>query len=696
MATEKITKAQLERVAYVYVRQSTVHQVRDHRESTRRQYELVSRAEAIGFRDVIVIDDDLGVTGSGTAERPGFGRLLTAICEGKVGAVLAVDASRFARNGQDWHRMIELCRLSNAVIIDLEGVYDPGDPNDRLMLGVKGTLSEYETGQLQRRALGALFEKAKRGEVYTRLPVGYIRSEDGRCEKTPDRQIQAAIEGMFAKFDELGSARQVAFWYQKNEIPFPKVNVRRGRSSVSWQLPEAAYILSLLKNPRYAGAYVWGRYQTRTKVVDGREHKTSGHVVPREEWQVLIRDHHPGYISWEKYEANQEKIAGNTLRWGGEMGNGPARSGEAMLGGLLRCGRCWHKLRVTYQSAGRARYQCRTYAPDHCGYSFSSRNVDEAVCNEVLRAIQPAGVTAATQALARLSQHNEEEILQVRLAVENARYQADRYRRQYNAVEPENRLVAATLESQWNEALTELQRLENRLEQLREERVEILPEESQRLLRLGDDLEAVWYHPKAKPDLKKRILRTVLEEIIVEKHNDPPEIVLHLHWSGGVHTELRVPRLRSGEHRHATPQQVVTMIRDLAQVCDDNRIASVLNRSRIKTGKGGKWSASRVQKLRSKRKIPVFKPSKPRSWVNLSEAAKVLGISPPTVRSLIEQGILPGRQAIRYAPWIIERSDLELPEVSAAVRASAQGTPRNRDPETQLSLFSTVDPRGAL
>jgi DNA invertase Pin-like site-specific DNA recombinase len=691
----KLTRLQLDRVAYVYVRQSTVHQVRDHQESTKQQYKLVSTARELGFRDVIVIDDDLGVTGSGTAERPGFGRLLTAICEGKVGAVVAMDSSRFARNGHDWYRMIELCRLTNAFIINPEGIYDPGDNSDRLMLGVMGTLSEFETGQLQRRALGALLEKAKRGEVYTRLPVGYVRTEDGRCEKTPDRQVQAAIEGMFAKFDELGSARQVALWYQNEEIPFPKVKVIRGQSSVRWRLPEARYILSILKNPRYAGAYVWGRYQTRTKVVDGREQKTSGHLAPREEWQVLIQDHHPAYISWERYEANQEKLANNTLRWG-EMGTGAARSGEALLGGLLRCGRCWHKLRVNYKSAKSAGYQCRSYAPDHCAYSFSSRNVDEAVCSEVLRAVQPAGATAAMQALARLSQHNEEEILQLSLAVENARYQADRYRRQYNAVEPENRLVAATLEGQWNNALNELQCLENRLEQLKEARIEIPPDESQRLLKLGDDLEAVWYHPKAKPELKKRILRTVLEEIIVEVRDDPPEILLHLHWAGGVHTELRVPRLRSGEHRNTTPQQVVTMIQDLAKVCDDETIASVLNRSRIKTGKGGRWSASRVQKLRSRRKIPAFKPSKPRLWVNLSEAAKELGISPPTVRSLIKQGVLPGHQVIQYAPWIIERSDLELPEVIAAVRSISQGIPRKQSPETQPSLFSTVDPKGAL
>jgi DNA invertase Pin-like site-specific DNA recombinase len=643
---------------------------------------------------VVVVDDDLGVTGSGIADRPGFGRLLTAICEGKVGAVLAVDASRFARNGQDWHRMIELCRISNAVVIDLDGVYDPSDPNDRLMLGVKGTLSEFETGQLQKRALGALYEKAQRGELHTRLPVGYVGTGDGGCEKTPDIQIQAAIEGMFAKFDELGSVRQVALWYQKEEIPFPKVKVHEGKTSVSWELPSYSYILSLIKNPRYAGAYVWGRRQTQTRVVDGREQKTRSFVVPREEWQVLIRGHHPEYISWEKYEANQQTLANNTVRWG-EMGAGPARSGEAMLGGLLRCSRCWRKLRVMYKRTGAASYECRRDGPDHCSYSFSSRKVDVAVCNEVLSAIQPAGVMAAMQALTELSRHNEEEVRQLSLAVENARYQADRCRRQYSAVEPENRLVAATLETRWNDALTDLHRLEDRLEQLREAKPEVLPAERQRLLKLGEDLDAVWYHPEAPPDLKKRILRTVLEEIIVEMRDDPHEILLRLHWSGGVHSELSVQRLRAGEHCYKSPQEVVDMIRDLAKVCDDNTIAAVLNRNGITTGQGNRWNKSRVQKLRSRKGI-LLEKWKSRSCLNLSEAATELGVSAPTVRSLIEHGILPGRQVIRYAPWIIESSDLELPEVKAAAQAIGSQGVQNQTQKSQLSLFSTVDSKGVL
>ncbi len=692
---EKLTSLHLERAAYVYVRQSTKHQLQDHQESTRRQYELEEKAKELGFRDVIVIDDDLGVSGSGSTIRVGFGKLLDALCKGLVGAVFALEASRLARNSQDWTRMIELCRMSRALVIDHDGVYDPGNVNDQLLLGMKGTWSEFEVGVMQQRATSALLDVVERGEVISMLPVGFVRTDDRRCEMTADKLVQRAVYALFKKFDEVGSVRQTALWYKRKGKKFPKTEASSAGYEVRWDVPTMTHFLSILKNPTYAGAFAWGRRQTQTKVVDGRIRKTRGHTVPQDEWIVFIRDHHDGYISWEKYKVNQERIAENSRRRN-QMGKGPAREGAALLSGLLRCGKCWRKLRVEYKSATVMRYACRIDGPpdsNRCSYSFSARQIDEAVTTELLAAIQPAGVQAAMDVLQRRTQEDDEETRQLRLEVEKARYEANRCQRQYDAIEPENRLVAATLEGRWDNALASLQRLETRLEELLSRDDKVGPKERERLLDLGADLEAVWNHPNAEPVLKKRILRTVLEEILVELHDEPAEILLQLHWKGGVHTELRVRRLGPGEHRYATNKQAVDLIRDLALICTDEQIAAVLNRVGVKTGKGGTWTTPKVQKHRSRRKVKGFNPKQPRSWLTLSEAADECGVSTPALRRLIDRSILPARQVVRYAPWVIERSDLMLPEVQRALQATKTRSraPRTQDPKQQVLCFQEVD-----
>jgi DNA invertase Pin-like site-specific DNA recombinase len=656
---------------------------------------LKEKAKEMGFKDVILIDDDLGVTGAGGRERPGFMKLLEALRKGEVGAVIALESSRLARNAQDWGKLIELCKMYEVLVIDHDGVYDPGYLNDRLMLGIKGTWNEFELGMMQHRATEVVLEMVRRGEVISRVPVGFVRTDDRRCEITPDKQVQEAIYTLFRKFDELGSARQIALWYQRKRMRFPKAKASSAGREVRWEIPKQTQILSILKNPTYAGAFVWGRHQTRTNIVDGQLRKTRGHIVPQDEWTVFLPDHHVGYISWEKYKANQERIADNSRRRN-QMGKGPARTGAALLGGLLRCGRCWRKLQVSYRSETAMRYYCRIDGPpeeDRCSYSFSTSKVDEAVSTEVVEAIKPAGVQAAMAVLQRCTQEDDEETRQLRLSVEKARYEAERCRRQYDAVEPENRLVASTLEGRWNDAIAGLQKLELRLAELLSRDREVSPEERQRLLDLGADLEGVWNHPEAQPILKKRILRTVIEEIIVELHDEPSEILLRIHWKGGVHTEIRVPRLQAGQHRNATNKETVDLIRDLARICTDQMITAVLNRLGVKTGKGGTWTSQRVQKFRSRRNIPAFRPKRPRSWVTLSEAADELEVSAPTIRRLIDHSILPAHQVIRYAPWVIERSDLMLPEVQRAVKmAKTRGRlPLTQTSKKQLPLFSTVD-----
>lgn len=691
---EKITQAHLDRAAYVYVRQSTAHQVRDHVESNRRQYELQDRARELGFRTVEVIDEDLGLSGSGRMARPGFKRLLTAVCEEKVGAVLAMEASRLARNNRDWHHLVDMCCLTGALLVDYDGIYEPRLLNDRLLLGLKGTMSEFEMGILRQRAQEALRDIIQRGEVVHQPATGYVRTPDRRYEKHPDIRVQAAFDGLFAKFREVGSARQLLLWYHQEGILFPLNQPGSDGHVVTWKLPAKSQILSILHNPTYAGAYVHGRRRTVTQVIDGRGEIKRDNVVPQEDWPVLIRDHHEGYITWEQYTSNKEQLA-NNARGGSGARSGAARCGHAILAGLLRCGRCGRGMMVAYKNGKRARYYCKRDDPaegtEWC-ISIGSGKVDEAVTAQVLKALQRAGVTASLDALTAISARQDEARRQVQLSMERAQYEADRVRRQYDNVDPENRQVAAVLEARWEEKLTEVAAMKRRLEEFDASVEEITSEERELLLNLGRDLELLWHHPNAPFELKKRILRTVLKQIVVNLRDEPREVVLHLHWEGGAHTELRVPRLRRGENGRETPREVVELISDLASMCDDIQLAAVLNRLRYRTGIGLSWTEARTRQVRRNLKIPAFDPSQPRSWLTLREAARHLEVTEHTVRKLIDQKILLGRQVIRHAPWVIETSSLELPEVRNAVATlkSRGRLPRARSAEGQRPLFSTT------
>lgn len=693
--SEKITASHLERAAFVYVRQSTLNQVRHHKESQRRQYDLAQHARALGFLRVEVIDDDLGVSGSGRRERPGFARLLAAVCEGQVGAVLALEASRLARNNRDWHHLIDLCALTATLVIDHDGVYDPQRLNDRLLLGLKGTMSEFELGLLRQRAQESLRQMIQRGEVLTELPVGYLRTEDNGCEMTPDAQVQAAVRGVFAKFSELGSARQVLLWYRDENLPLPCAKPATGGREVVWRRPTYHRILATLRNPTYAGAFAHGRHQAKVKVVEGRARRGEVTEVPLKNWHVLLRDHHPGYISWEQYLRNLDLLQDNS-NMKGRTTRGSAKGGAALLAGLLRCGRCGHKLLVTYTGRGEGklvRYVCRSshvrHGNEKC-ISFAGRKVDEAVVSVVLEALKPAGAEAALRAWEHSSRQEDDTRRQLELAVEKARYLADRARRQYDVVEPENRLVATELERRWNEALVELQQLQQRLEEVGPAVQPLVPEEQDRLLELGHDVEALWAHPDAPLNLKKRILRTALQEIVVDVTSKPPAVSLHLHWSGGVHTALQVAKNHPGEHRRRTDYKVAELVRELACFCDDLKIAYVLNRLGYRTGADNTWTASRVESVRRQHEIKACGGTEPRSWLTLEQAARTLKVSRKFLRRLLEVGVLPGRQVVPYAPWVIEAAGLELPQVRAAVatRGRAGRRPWHPNDSEELPLFS--------
>jgi len=668
----KITPDHLSRSAYVYVRQSTPDQLANNPESRRRQYALAARARALGWENVTVIDDDLGRSGGGTA-RPGFERLLAAICTGTAGAVLAIEASRLARNGRDWHTLLEFCTLVNSLIIDEDGVYDPKLVNDRLLLGMKGTFSELELSILRQRSQEALRLKAARGDLHTSVAVGYVRSTDDRLEIDPDKRVREALHLAFRKFAEFGSVRQVAIWLCDEALKMPIVVYGPRGRMVEWQLPRYNTIHRLLTNPIYAGAYVFGRTGSQIRLDGGRKLITRSVRRPQKEWEVLIRDHHDGYISWDDYEHNQRTINGNA-NMKGEMVPGSVRNGGGLLVGLLRCGHCGRKLKVQHNGLrGVARYLCNDAAVNHgrrtkC-IAFGNMRIDAAVSAEVLSLIAPLGLEAALQAIADRERDGTQRLRQIELTLEQARYEAARSHRQYDAVDPENRLVAGDLERCWNERLAEVARLEEEIRVVREDLpAAIVETERAEILALGTDVARLWNQPAASIAIRKRILRTVLEEIIVTVA--PGQLLLKMHWKGGDHTTLEVVKNRVGQHRWKTDTATEQLICDLARLLPDGNIASVLNRLRIRTAKGHTWTQQRVRTFRNDHAVAVYRDGEraERGEVILHEAASRLGLSKMTVTRLIKDGVLPAKQVCIGAPYVIREMDLELPAVKRAIK----------------------------
>ena len=449
--TPKITSEHLGRGAVVYVRQSTMGQVVENTESQRRQYALVDAARETGFASVVMIDDDLGRSGSGLMDRPGFQKLVALVCAGSIGAVYCIEASRLARNGRDWHHLIDLCALVGALVIDGDGTYDPRLVNDRLLLGLKGTMSEYELSLLRQRGLAARDSKAKRGELRFTLPPGYCWSEAGRIEMDPDERVVAAIGVVLRKFRELGSARQVFLWARASGLKLPVVDRNLVICRIKWQPPAYHTVLQILQNPIYAGAYVFGRTSNRTTVVEGRARKTSGHRRLMPSWSVLLRDNHPGYISWVMFEENQRMILENA-HMQKRAGRKSARGGRALLTGLARCGRCGRMMRVFYgmRSGHAHRYQCRG-DDGHVGsglcIGIGGVRVDQAVAIQILNAVSDRGVDAAILAAEQADRAGDELRQAIIRELEEARYEASLASRRYEAVDPTKRHVVRELEA---------------------------------------------------------------------------------------------------------------------------------------------------------------------------------------------------------------------------------------------------------
>jgi DNA invertase Pin-like site-specific DNA recombinase len=678
----------LRRKAIIYVRQSTMQQVQSNLESQRRQYELVDVARRRGFTDVEIIDDDLGRSASGAVDRPGFDRLVAALCAGQVGAVLCLDASRLARNGRDWHHLLELCGLVDARVIDLDGVYDPCRPNDRLLLGMKGSISEFELGIIRSRMYDAARSKAKRGELRVSTPIGYTWDRHIGLGFDPDRRLQEVIRLVFEKFRELGSARQVLLWMASQNIHFPYPSNGRALTSFEWRPIRYRNVISILKNPFYAGVYAYGKSEKRTSIVDGRARKTYGHHKPMGTWEVFIKDHHEGYISWVEYERNQTMLAANAYGRVGDTKSG--RGGRALLAGLICCARCGRRLNVIY--AGR--YPRPVYRCDRPNlqlgqrrcFGFGGKRIDETIAAEMLRAVAPMAIEAAREAERMLRDEGNDRRHIAELELQQAQYDASLAERRYAACDPDNRLIAAQLEKSWEAALQRVEACRQRIDRMHEQDAGTACPD---LAGLADDLSAAWNAPKTTMRTRQRLVRALITEIIADVDEAAGEIVLVIHWKGGQHSELRVRKPRTGEHGCNTPEQALAVMRSMAGRWSDQDIAASLNRMGMPTGQGKTWTARRVGSLRLVHSIHGYRSAdKNGEWLTLRDAATKLGVSHHQVRKLVKAGICSSEQIMPGAPHQIRAADLESEQVIAALKR--KGRPCRVNPENQISMFSNT------
>jgi DNA invertase Pin-like site-specific DNA recombinase len=663
----KLTASHLRRTAFVYVRQSSQAQLERNVESTERQYALVQRAIELGFarEQVVVIDEDLGISGSGLSDRSGFARLAAEVALGHVGLVLGLEVSRLARNNVDWYRLLDLCGVTDTVIGDTDGLYHPGSFNDRLLLGLKGTMSEAELHVLRARLEGGIRNKAARGELRKALPVGLVWGEaEGEIVLDPDEAVRGAIRTIFERFAELGSVRQVWLWMRRERVQFPMRRFAHGE--IEWTTPTYHQIHSVLESPVYAGAYAFGKTRRERYVDEHGQTRQRMRRLPQAEWEVLIWDHHHGYIDKATYDRNRERIARNTRPRAHQTG-GAVREGAALLQGIAVCGRCGRKLKVHYQ--GRRGHRSPAY---HCPSSILVENrggwclriggtqIDQAVAGALLAALTPAGVKAALQAAEALEQDHDAALKQWRLQVERARYQAERAERRYRQVEPEHRLVARGLERDWETALGELAKAEAALALREHQRPRTLTDtERERLLAFGTDLGRVWSAPTTTDRDRKQLLRCLIEEVIIDANREERRATLTIRWRGGAITELAVT-LPKPQPAIRTDEDTIALLERLAAHYDDGGIAGILNRQGRRSATGERFTAVIVGGLRRYRGIPAYKPpTEPPDGelLPVSKAADELGVAASTLFRWLQAGFIRGEQDTPGAPWRIRVND---------------------------------------
>ncbi|MCU0726513.1 MAG: recombinase family protein [Planctomycetes bacterium] len=691
-ADHRITTEHRARLAMVYVRQSTEMQLRNHTESTRLQVGLREKAIALGWSQPVLIDDDLGVSAAGFADRPGFRELTTRITMKQVGIVLCLDASRLSRNSRDWAQLFELCGFFGTLIADLDQIYDLAIPNDRLVLGIKGMLSENELQMIKLRMRSGIEAKAARGELRTPLPPGFVHDPDRRIVLDPDQRVQAAIRELFAQFDRCTSVRQLALWYRDHRTVFP-IRKRGPGEFIAWQIPTAKTLEKLLVHPIYAGAYVWGRRRTSVEFRDGRLIKrVKGPTTSLSDCRVCLQDHHPSYVPWARIVANVARITENRARLEQDDNMGAIREGLALLTGLLRCRRCGNRLYVSYKSKSKsAQYSCdagHAKGSRRC-MSFGATEIDRRVGEELCRALEPLALKAS---IAAFEQGEEEWKLRLdglRLAVEAAQYEADRAFTQFDLVDPRNRLVADTLEARLNEKLADLKEARDRLENAVQHAPRLTTDQRRQLEDLAGNFPAVWNHPDADPRLKKALLRTVLREILVDVQPEDRRIEVTLHWQGGVHTRIHVKKYDRRRGNAADPDLIGLVRRLGADGIGDAETARVLNMHGTKTPTGLPWTEERARQFRRKHDIRIAEPPARMTTLTMSEAASYLAISRNGLLGLERMGAINRNQVVAFAPWRVDRKQLDSPRVRALVQTlKTQGRlPPGGCPQAQMSFI---------
>jgi DNA invertase Pin-like site-specific DNA recombinase len=697
--TDKIRVTHLERRAIVYVRQSSLKQVREHRESTARQYALRDRAIALGWQAdaVEVIDEDLGQSGQSADWRTGFRRVAESIAQGRVGALFALEVSRFARSSADWYRLLELASLADVVIADEDVVYDPHDYNDRLLLGLKGQFADAERYWMRLRLNGGKLSKARRGEVVFNLPTGYVWSDDGRPRLDPDEKVQRAIRLVFERFRLDGSARTVVRYFARHSLQMP---VRARGGELRWLSPCYHHVLGVLHSPLYAGAYVFGRREQRVALVGGEMRRRRTTALPMESWKVCIKDHHPAYVSWDEFMTNQKKLRDHYTAGRRKQPDlrGAAREGKALLQGLVLCGRCGHRMCSRYFSSGSRHpsYQCHgsvdKLAVVGTCWMVSAKHVDEAVARAFLHVIQPPEIELAF-AVARDAERQSDEIRrQWQLRLEHARYEVRLADRRYKAVDPDNRTVARTLEREWNDKLEELARLESEYEDVRRrEKVELSDGDRKQAFALARDLPRVWNAPTTTHAERKNLLRMLIRDVTLSPIDVPERSTrIQILWVTGATSELRVPRPTNTDAAR-TPEASLKVLREMCERgTTDVAVAAELNRRGLSSRYGKPWTKSGVSWVRrsrglrrrhgayGKRRPPLRRDD---GLYSVSGVAKLLGITRRRVYIWIAQGDLVPTEGGNGKPvWFrLDTDDIKRLRELRASRISRGYTYRTRE-----------------
>jgi len=678
----KIQEHHRSKPAYIYLRQSTPGQVLHHRESTERQYALREKARELGWNESLVrtLDQDLGKTGTEMTRREDFKTLVADVSMGQVGAVFALEVSRLARSNLDWQRLLELCALTSTLVVDEDGCYDPADFNDGLLLGLKGVMASAEIHFLRARLQGGKLHKAQKGELRFPLPVGFCYDAGSRIIQDPDEEVRGAVSLVFRLFRETGSAFAVMQRFAAGALRFPK-RAYGGAwdGKLIWGRLTHGRVLGLLKNPSYAGRYVFGRFQYRREISpEGKVHPRK-HAVAMPNWRVSLQDHHLGYIRWEEFLHNQERLEKNRTNGEETVLAGPAREGLALLQGLLLCGHCGRRLTVRYTGNGGIypRYQCNWLRRESLGTSKECLNIrcdllDAAVSEEVLKALQPAELELALAALAELEWRDQALGRQWQMRIERAEYEAALAERRYLEVDPSQRLVASTLERRWNDALLQLEDLKKQAAELQRQEARVAtPEQKAKVLALARDLPRLWPAPTTQAKDRKRMLRLLLKDITVEKLSPLQQLQVHIRWQGGANISLSVPLPPKIADRVRYPAVLVDRVRQLALRLPDAEIAAQLQREGHVSAKGQAYTAKIVQWIRGCYQIPRVVLKRPEE-LSVDQVAKEFGVSPSVVYYWIERHLIQARRINGRSPYWITLNASDEQKLRDRVRNSSR------------------------